>query len=207
VTALALEGHRQRRVYQLGTADVNPIELEPLVKLLHAEARRGAGRRSLANGEAGFLLSRLTTAPALPFRRSVRFVSLERARSQRAQLQERLRRIETLIFQIKKLLEAARLPGHRRLAQWTRTLRALGLQAAFREQTIEQYLPFLLHNRYVFEAENIRSAYALMSPKDRQLLPWDPENIDWKRYWTFNQVQGIQKWVQPEAVRQWSFKI
>ena len=86
-------------------------------------------------------------------------------------------------------------------------LRTLGLQASFREQTLEQYLPFVLHNRYLFECENIRNAYSLISPEDHVKLPWAPEKIDWQRYWAENQIRGIQKWVQPEAVKEWSFRI
>ena len=46
-----------------------------------------------------------------------------------------------------------------------------------------------------------------MSERDRELLPWSPEQIDWKDYWVNQQVKGIQKWIQPEAVRDWAFKI
>ena len=105
------------------------------------------------------------------------------------------------------LLRALRLPGHDALGGWTASLRTLGLQSSFREQTLEYYLPFVLHNRFIFECENIRAAYNLITSRDRERLPWAPEKIDWAQYWTHNQVHGIQKWVQPEAVKRWSFKI
>lgn len=207
ITGLLLEGHRHRHVYQLATADVNPIELGPLVKLLNHEARRLARQNGHRTGSAPALLRRLIGAPSGRPRRSVRFVSAEEARTRRQRLQSRLGRAETLMAGVRKLAESARLPGGRKVASWTSTLRTLGLQAAFREQTLEQYLPFVLHNRYTFETENIRAACALLSEKDRKLLPWDPEQIHWKRYWTHNQIEGIQKWVQPEAVKGWSFQI
>ena len=72
---------------------------------------------------------------------------------------------------------------------------------------MEQYLPFILHHRYVFESHNIRQAYANITDDDRRRLPWDPESIDWNTYWRRNQIEGIKKWVEPEAVRQWAFKI
>jgi hypothetical protein len=105
------------------------------------------------------------------------------------------------------VLQRAGLPGGVALASWSTTLRTLGLQAALREQTLDQYLPFILHNRQVFESENIRMAYDLLSDKHRRLLPWDPEQIDWRAYWTRNQIPGIEKWVQPETVKDWAFKI
>ena len=87
------------------------------------------------------------------------------------------------------------------------TLRTKGLQAKFRAQVLDQYLPFMLENRYIFEANRIREAYRLITPADRQKLPWEPEKIDWAEYWTRNQIGGIKKWIQPEAVKGWSFKI
>ena len=105
------------------------------------------------------------------------------------------------------MLESARLPGSASLAGWSTALRSLSLQTTFREQVLDQYLPFILHNRYVFESENIRRARSLITEKDRALLPWEPERIDWKDYWINHQVKGIQKWIQPEAVRDWAFKI
>jgi len=173
VTALLLEG-RQERVYQLGTADVNPILLEPLVELL-----------------AG----------------NVRFVSPEQARARRLRLQKQIAQMETLVAGIRRKLETAGLPGNKPLAAWSAALRARSLQAALREQTLDQYLPFILHNRYIFESENIRAAYSLLSEKDRALLPWDPERIDWEDYWVNNQIKGIEKWIQPEAVKDWAFRI
>ena len=101
----------------------------------------------------------------------------------------------------------AGLPGRKSLASWQSALRTLGLQARFREQTLDQYLPFILHNRYIFESENIRTAYGKMSEKDKMLLPWDPERIHWKSYWIHHQIAGIERWIQPEAVKEWSFKI
>jgi long-chain acyl-CoA synthetase len=69
------------------------------------------------------------------------------------------------------------------------------------------YQPFLHDNRFVFESENIRQAVALLAPGDREKLPWTPERIDWKKYWSENEVQGIRKWVQAEATKGWSFEL
>jgi long-chain acyl-CoA synthetase len=172
VTALLLNGEHEQ-VYQLGTADVNPILLEPLVELLAGD---------------------------------VRFVSPERAKARRVRLQKRIHRAQSVVAGIRKKLENTGLSG-KPLASLSMALRARGLQASMREQTLDQYLPFVLHNRYIFESENIRAAYALLSERDRELLPWDPERIDWEDYWINKQVKGIEKWIQPEAMKEWAFKI
>jgi hypothetical protein len=122
-------------------------------------------------------------------------------------LQKRIIQTEILLGRVRKMMRTVGLPGQQSLAGWSTKLRTLGLQSRFREQTLEQFLPFILHNRYVFESENIRAAYAMISEKDRSLLPWDPERIDWKSYWVDHQIKGIEKWVQPEAVKEWAFRI
>ena len=202
VTALLLDG-RHRAVYQLATADVNPFSLEALLKLLDSESRR-RGRINGNHVVGRSLLERFVGA-----RRDapVELVSAEEARSRRALLQRRINRAEGLVKRTRSALQRTGLPGGVALATWSTALRTLGLQATFREQTLEQYLPFILHNRHVFEAENIRAAYDLLSEEHRQLLPWDPEHIDWRKYWISNQIPGIEKWVQPEAVKDWTFRI
>jgi len=193
VGGLLLDG-RAENVYQLGTADVNPIKLGPLVQLLRTEARRRAGR----NG--GGLPMRISRGRA-------RFITAEEARARRQRLQKRLQRAQAIIDRMHSAVKNAGLPGRKSLASWQSALRTLGLQARFREQTLDQYLPFILHNRYIFESENIRTAYGRISEKDKMLLPWDPERIHWKNYWIHHQIEGIEKWIQPEAVKEWAFKI
>ena len=105
------------------------------------------------------------------------------------------------------MMEAAGLPGRERVAGWSLALRTRSLQAALREQTLDQYLPFIHNNRYIFETGNIRGAYGRIGEKDRELLPWDPEGIDWRSYWVHNEVEGIEKWIQPDAVKQWALQI
>jgi long-chain acyl-CoA synthetase len=196
VGALLLDGHAEN-VYQLGTADVNPIKLGPLVNLLRQEARR----RARKNGKGGLPI-RISAS-----RGRARFISIEKARDRRLKLEKRIQRAQAIIDRMHSAVKRAGLPGKKSLAGWQSALRTLGLQARFREQTLDQYLPFILHNRYIFESENIRTAYRRISEKDKLLLPWDPERIHWKHYWIHHQIEGIEKWIQPEAVKEWSFKI
>ena len=193
VSAMVLNG-RHERVYQLGSADTNPILLEKLVHLLDSESRK---RRT--NG-AGWLT--LLDSPG-----GLRFLTLERARARRLALQKRIRRAESAVAALRGALGKTGLARNGALTRWTTDLRTLGLRARLREQTLDQYLPFVLENRYIFESENIRRAYRLITEKDRALLPWDPERIDWNEYWINHQINGIEKWVQPEAVKEWSFRI
>jgi long-chain acyl-CoA synthetase len=202
VGALLLHGEH-RPVYQLASAEVNPVHLEQLARLLRAEARKLT--HNGAKSQKAPFIHRLVSAG--PRRGRLRFLSATEANKRRDRQKKRIARLQNLISGMRGLLRTLRLPGHDALAVWTSSLRTLGLQSSFREQTLEYYLPFVLHNRFIFECENIRAAYSLITPEDRERLPWAPEKIDWAHYWTHNQVHGIQKWVQPEAVKRWSFKI
>ena len=117
---------------------------------------------------------------------------MEEARARRLKLEKRIQRAQAIVDRMHNAMKNTRLPGRKSLAGWQSALRTLGLQAKFREQTLDQYLPFILHNRYIFESENIRTAYTMISEKDRLLLPWDPEKIRWKQYWIHHQIAGIE---------------
>ncbi|HTT71931.1 MAG TPA: AMP-binding protein, partial [Anaeromyxobacteraceae bacterium] len=69
------------------------------------------------------------------------------------------------------------------------------------EQTkalFELFLPFVWDNRYLFQCAHIRELQARLSPEDRARLPWDPERIDWRRYWLEVHMPGLEEWVFPE---------
>jgi long-chain acyl-CoA synthetase len=201
VAALLLEGVHEP-VYQLGSADSNPIELGAIVNLLDGEARKRAGKGtgSLGRPFANWIAGRRVSARP-------RFVSIQEAQQRQRRSQQTIARRETLAARLETIFAKARLPGGNWLESWANEFRKLELQVKFREQTLEQYLPFVLQNRYIFESENIRVAYSMLSERDRALFPWTPERINWADYWVNNQVAGIEKWVQPEPVRDWKFKL
>lgn len=181
VVAAELLAGRARQVYHLAGSDVNPYPLADLIRLLVGEARHG-GRRPVRPP------AWLDPLPRL------RFLSATQAERRRKTLRRRLKGVRAVLERLGRRAEAAR-------------LRHLELRLAFHRDTFEQYLPFILHNRYVFETRNIQDAYANLAAADRAALPWDPEMIDWPSYWRTCQIPGIRQWVQPEAVRQWSFQL
>ena len=192
VGALLIEG-RHQPVYQLGSADINPIHLGPLIKFLESESRA-----RLRESAVGPWKKTLSLPP-----QKIRFLTEDEARVRRERSQKRIGWAQAVVARMGKI----KMLGGEKLSGWNSALRIRELQTRFRQHTLDQYLPFVLHNRYLFESENIRAAYAQLSEKDRALLPWDPEKIDWKNYWLQHQVKGIEKWIQPDAVKEWSFKI
>ncbi len=181
VVAAELLDSRAKTVYHLSAADVNPYPLGDLIRLLCEQAR--------STSDIHWTFSLLLD----PWPR-VRFHDHGRAARRTRVRLERVRRMRRLMESAGQTLLASR-------------LRILELQIAFHEDTFRQYLPFILENRYIFEAGNIRSSYASLSAEDRTTLPWDPERIDWPSYWLDCQIPGIRKWVQPDAVRDWGFQL
>ena len=178
--ALLLDG-KAALVYQLASADRNPFPMGPLLDLLDGEAKRR--KRTPGTG------ARLHSWVGFQ----------ERNRQVRESLERSERRLQGYA--------SSGLPG----AGWARAraaaARAGALQVGFREQTIEQYLPFILENRYVFEANNMRADHGKLTEADREKLPWAPESIDWPKYWSEKQIPGVERWVQPDVAREWSFQI
>lgn len=183
VGALLMNGAHQP-VYQLGTAHNNPVLLGFLVRLLDREARKRV-RRPRVGG--------------------VRIISARDARQRKQRLQRQLRRAQSMVSRMREFLSRTGLPGRQRLAKASTAIRTITLKTAIRDQTLELYQPFVLDNRFVFETENMRAAYNLLSERDQGLLPWTPELIDWDDYWTNKQIPGVEKWVQPEAFKDWTF--
>ena len=59
------------------------------------------------------------------------------------------------------------------------------------------FMPFIYEREYVFRCDNIRALYARLTPHDRALLRWDPEQIDWRHYWLDVHMRGLEKWIFP----------
>ncbi|MEZ5352421.1 MAG: SDR family oxidoreductase [Bryobacteraceae bacterium] len=185
--ALLLNG-QGARVYNLGTADSNPVPLGQIVEWMYTDYCRSRNRpRWLMPG--------------------VKILRPEQTRKRGQVLLNRLSGLHAVAVGLRQFTTRTGLPGRKLFGKLSSDLRVLGIQVNIREQALELYQPFLYDNRFIFESENVRAAQALLSENDRGLLPWTPEQIDWRKYWSENEVKGIQKWVEAEATKGWSFKI
>ncbi len=178
-------GHR---VYQIGTAEVNPVPLKKLVEWMYADYCKAKGRPHWLMPGVRIL------TPAKSKRRGQRLLS-------------RIQTVHEIANGIKRLAQRSNIPGRRPIEKLARSFRTLGIQVNIREQALLLYQPFMHDNRFVFESGNIREGHAMLSEPDRVRLPWTPEKIDWKHYWMENEVRGIQKWVQEESSKGRSFKL
>jgi hypothetical protein len=87
--------------------------------------------------------------------------------------------------------------GAGKVDRYLKSLRATRRQIRQAEQTLDKFLPFMIHNSFVFETKNIREAVGMLTNEDRLRLAWDPEAIDWADYWVNVHTKGIEKWIRP----------
>ncbi|HRI02905.1 MAG TPA: AMP-binding protein, partial [Pyrinomonadaceae bacterium] len=59
------------------------------------------------------------------------------------------------------------------------------------------FKPFMIDNEYLYRSDNVRALYSAIREKEKDLLPWYPERLDWYDYWLNVHFPGMRKWVLP----------
>ena len=65
------------------------------------------------------------------------------------------------------------------------------------EKLIELYEPFILHNEYVFEAQNVELLSALLPVEEQAAFGYNPHALDWWDYWINIHVPALRRWTYP----------
>ncbi len=60
------------------------------------------------------------------------------------------------------------------------------------------FKPFMIDNEYLYRSDNVRALHSLIREKEKALLPWYPERLDWYDYWLNVHFPGMRKWVLPQ---------
>ena len=174
------------RVYHLASGDSNPLWARRAVELSGLYRRRFYREREEGNRTWNRLLSRIEPFPVT--RRQYQAISAPTlaalARGARRLLSERAPRwgaprASALAHRLGETLD-----------DWTRRLEQV-------EALWDLYLPFVWDNRYVFRCAAIREVRERLAPADRARLAWDPEGLDWRRYWLDVHMKGMEEWVFP----------
>ena len=66
------------------------------------------------------------------------------------------------------------------------------------KRAFEMFKPFTVDNEYNYRADNTRALHSLIKEKEKNLLPWYPEKLDWYDYWLNVHFPGLRKWVLPQ---------
>ncbi len=59
------------------------------------------------------------------------------------------------------------------------------------------FKPFMIDNEYLYRSDNVRALQSVIREKEKALLPWYPEKLDWYDYWLNVHFPGMRKWVLP----------
>jgi len=59
------------------------------------------------------------------------------------------------------------------------------------------FKPFMIDNEYLYRSDNVRALQSVIREKEKALLPWYPEQLDWYDYWLNVHFPGMRKWVLP----------
>jgi long-chain acyl-CoA synthetase len=174
------------RVYHLASGDVNPLWARRAVELTALYRRRFYREREEGNRTWNRLLSRLE-----PY-------SVSRAHYEAAStpaLAALARGAQRLLREASPSWGAPRLSAL--AAGLADGLDELGSRLEKTKALWDLYLPFVWDNRYVFRCAEMRALTARLSPDDRARVPWDPEALDWRRYWLDVHMKGMEDWVFP----------
>jgi long-chain acyl-CoA synthetase len=188
MAAAAVMAGEHAPVYHLATADRNPVAFGQIIRWINAIYRQESG-----------IATRVSA--------SVHMMTPAEAKARGHAASKKLANLYEFVSDFRQYAQQKNLPGTKRLQKFGNNLKMLNRQLAIREAALELYQPFLFDNRFIFESENIRQAHASLAPAERPLLPWHPERINWREYWTVNELRGIQKWVEGESSKAYSFKM
>jgi long-chain acyl-CoA synthetase len=73
-----------------------------------------------------------------------------------------------------------------------RRLREMDADFAQIEKLVDLYLPFMYESFYVFESRAV-DAHPVLEPEFR----FEPEKLDWRRYWLDVHMPGLRRWAFP----------
>jgi alcohol-forming fatty acyl-CoA reductase len=74
----------------------------------------------------------------------------------------------------------------------SRRLREMDSDLAQIEKLVDLYLPFMYESFYVFESRAL-DAHPPLEPEFR----FEPEKLDWRRYWLDIHMPGLRRWAFP----------
>ncbi len=179
-------GAPRGRVFHLASSDVNPLWVKRAVELSGLYRRRYYRGREEGNHAWNKVLSRIEPYPVSHARYQAfsapALAALARGAGKLLREQAPRWGAPRASAVVHELSEA--------LDEWTRRLEKV-------EALWRAYLPFVWENRYVFRCAGVRELRDRLSPDDRARIPWDPEALDWRRYWLDVHMKGMEEWVFP----------
>lgn len=182
---------RAELIYHLGSSDSSPFRMARSVELTGLYKRRYYREKFKEGGGGDTLMNRV--------RARIESVPVAKERYQRFSL--------PLLRGVAE--GASRFIGESLDQMWgVPRLTALGERARQKLDDIAQlsrqgegvfdlFLPFTYDNAPIFRCDHTRRLFASLTPHDRTLLRWTPEQINWRTYFLDVHLPGLEKWIFP----------
>jgi long-chain acyl-CoA synthetase len=178
----ALLRGEQAKVYQYGSGDTNALTMWRLTELVSLYKRRYMRSRTRGNPLLNRTLARFGPRP----------ISEATYHASGAGMHARaLGAVSSSLG----LLQATPAKSLARSAK--KQVDAVQKQIKTVDTIINVFIPFICHYNYNFRCDATREDYARLVEKDRSLLPWKLEELDWRHYLNEIHIKGLRKWVFP----------
>ena len=173
-------------VFQASSGDSNPNDMKRIVGLVGLYKRQHFEEKETGNKLVNRLAGIIEAAPVK--QRTYELTSapmLNRIAKRADNLMDRATprwgggRIGNIISDLKKSTE-----GFKQTTQDTMDAFAM-------------FKPFMIDNEYLYRSDNVRALQSVIKEKEKSLLPWYPERLDWYDYWLNVHFPGMRKWVLP----------
>src|SRR5947207_330170 len=173
-------------VYQAATGDSNPNNMERIVSLVGLFRRQQELEK-----KDGLRLFQEISARIEPFQ-----VSPERFEATSLPMMNTAaKKVSSLLDKAKPRWGGGRYEGV--INRMKQTVDHVEQQTREASEAFEMFLPFTVENAYVFRSDNVRALFDRISEDEKQLLTWNPEQVDWYDYWLDIHLPGLRKWVLP----------
>jgi long-chain acyl-CoA synthetase len=186
--AAAIEG-TAAPVYQLASGDLNPFYAARAVELVGLYRRRVYRRREsdgfLEKAKNG-VLSRLEMRPTTKTQYDLTSAPLFKRASHEGRAFLKKMRPRWGAPNIQAAVDRL----DERLAELERQSESIA-------DLIDLFTPFLWDNAYVFRCDQTRALFDRISEKDRERIPWNPQELDWRAYFLEVHMAGLEQWVFP----------
>lgn len=184
IVALAelIEG-THKLVYHLGSSDTSPLTMFRLIELSGLYKRRHFLNEGKGNPLWNYIAAHVEPVP----------ISVPDFYRQGAP------GIASAVNSVSKLIRKAGVGPAAAVAKPVAGLLSSYAKIAQRNGEIwSLYIPFTAETEYHFVSDNMRHSCARLDERERAIINWTPEQIEWRQYLLEVQIPGLEKWVWPE---------
>ncbi len=185
-----IEGNA-RPVYQLGASDRNPCTMARFFELSGLHKRR----LYRTTGKGGPIVS------ALQQRFETGLLSKEEYESYGPR---KLAQGAKMLSGLFKKAGAGPLQGLLKPA--ATSLESFASQQEKIARVMDTFLPFTAELHYIFKTDAVYAAYERLGESERLLVPWGPENLDWREWFLEVHAPALERHVFPEMEKRFKKK-